>query len=200
MPTYAMAIHAEGRDGTDIVNVIHLEKDGDDAEGALDVFNDHLHDAYLAMLHDQSTLIDVTATQVPEFSTDVPTAQAVRVYGDLGTAPYSDQGKCSPAICLLGQLKTAKRGRRYRGRIWLPPCYSAAELGDDGSFTTGGSSYFGKCDAFMTALAPFSHDGWESVVYSRANVAIDAEATETITGYLLPNHQHWLRSRQFPAP
>jgi hypothetical protein len=200
MPTYALAIRSTGRDDTEIVNVLHIEKDGDSASGALDVWNDHAHDLYLAMVHDQSVLNDVTATQVPEFSTDHPTDQAVRSYEENGTAPYSDQGKLSPAVCLLAQLKTAKRGRRYRGRMWMPPPYSSNELDDPGKFTTGGSSYLGKCTAFLEAWAPFSHDGWQSCVYSRANVAIDASPFEHITDFALPNVQHWLRSREAPAP
>jgi hypothetical protein len=201
MPTYLAAVRSVYGDATEVVNVQCLTKDGDDAAGGVDVWNDHLHDLYLAMVPDSATLIDLTVTQVPEFSTDTPTDQAFRIYNEQGTGPESSNTKLSPALCAMAVIYSATRGRRSRGRMWLPPPLAYQEAGDDGTWNTGSGTYMAKCTAFLDEYAGFAADGWTTAIYSRANVAenVDPAAYQT-TRYVLSNRQHWIRSREFPAP
>ena len=190
-------------DGVVLVNTFHIgTEDASSAQTCLEALNDGIHSDFLAVLPTTATLLDATSVEVPLDSTPLPTP-------DAGFLSFSEAGgrsiathSISPAMGLLAQLKTGVAGRRARGRCWLPPCLDSTELTADGTFDTGGGSYYSLCSALITTYVTHSYDdGVQPVVYSKTAALADAaNVWFAITSFLLPNKQHWLRSRDLPGP
>jgi hypothetical protein len=110
------------------------------------------------------------------------------------------------ALHALIQLRTAKIGRSFRGRIHMPPLLSETDLTDK-LFTTSGS-YYTALAAFAAKLGSSFGGGstWSSLwidtwhakvgVYSRTRRARGEDTWfEPVTSASVTREPHWLRSR-----
>lgn len=201
---YKCAIRCTLGDGTEVLMTPHFgcETDGSSADDILESIQDVISAAVVAVLPSTAILTDWTLTQVQLDSTPLPTPElAYAPDGTAGSRSITGDG-VSPGITARGITRTGVAGRRARGAIWLPPVLDVVELATPSAFVTTSGHYFSKCTDFMDAYVGGTYDaGVQPVVYSRT--AALANATNVwfhITGYTLPNRQHFLRSRQFPAP
>lgn len=158
--------------GAPWVNVHHFRySDGASAPGpteiaTLDVQLDKLYGgpaysggtAWLAFCRPNCTMIDITYTPLdgPPPSLSIVTAHS---HSGGSVNPNSAPSEVS----LVCTLRTAKRGRRYRGRIYLPP-FDNTVFSADGTITTAGTTgllaqYNGMKSALVAGL-------WKPVVAS----------------------------------
>lgn len=80
-------------------------------------------------------------------------SSATQIYSVSGTK-WAGGGTAAdyiPAAAAVVSLRTAKRGRRYRGRVYIP--YPSETLCANGSFTATPSSAQTAWDAFRSAMA-----------------------------------------------
>jgi hypothetical protein len=201
---FKVAIRSTLADGTEVLVTPHFgcETDGSTADDILESVMDVISSPYLDLLPATAMLVDWTATQVQLDSTPLPTPElAYFADGSSGTRSITGDG-VSPGITARGITRTGVAGRRARGAIWLPPVLDVVELATPSAFVTTSGHYFDKCGTFMGDYVTGTYDaGVQPVVYSRTAALADAaNVWFHITGYTLPNRQHFIRSRQYPAP
>jgi hypothetical protein len=201
---FKCAIRSTLGDGTEVLMTPHFgcETDGSSADDVLESIQDVVQAATVALLPTTATLTDWTVTQVPLDSTPLPTPQvAYAADGSAGTRSITGDG-VSPGICARLITRTGVGSRRSRGAVWLIPVLDVVELAVPSAFVTSSSHYFAKCTDWADAFVGGTYDaGVQPVVYSKtAALANASNVWFHITAYTLPNRQHFLRSRQYPAP
>lgn len=106
-------------------------------------------------------------------------------------------------MCALIQVKTAKIGRSFRGRLFCPPALRESDLGSRVWEASAGSNYMSKVTALAAAIPkqPDVAMGWSSstcklCVFSRTRRQLDLDPyAEAVTQLVPTNGIHWLRSR-----
>lgn len=118
---------------------------------------------------------------------------------------HGQAGTAAPAeLCPLLKLSGDLAGRRYRGRIWLPPMTQTSTV--SGENLLGGTTYETVKNAFATDLAKTmytsgaGHYGgqWNDcdlIVFSRRGRSLDETYYARCTSIAGPARLHWLRSR-----
>lgn len=163
-----------------------------------------LKDKYRAILRTTDRLqgILVRATQDPS-DADADRDEAFKEYDQAGTRVVS--GTASPDE-LTGLLKLSGdlAGRRFRGRLWLPPFCNQTDVQGENYYDAGG--YGVAVDAFVVELnktlytAGAGHYGgqWndvDMVVFSRRGRLAGGTYYSRVSQISKPRKLHWLRSR-----
>lgn len=169
-----------------------------------DTNTDALVTKYRAIMPTTGTLVSLVARLAPDPQfPDDPRAEAVRAIGLAGT--YSGDGAAPLEMCLVLTLGTDVAGRRYRGRMFLPPWRDRAQV--SGEVVDVTSTYWSNVGLFATELAKTmypsgaGHYGgaWNDndlCVYSlRARAANVGPYYARVTSATRRSRIHWLRSR-----
>lgn len=195
-----------GRD--QVVNVLHYNLEGDvvDPPASLQTLADRVKDDVIAAYR---TLFPTGWTINPVVATDELDPQnphAVRDSAQAGTSLTGTGGTISAGDqapyeeCVVASLLTGHVGRRYRGRLFLPPIFDESKT-DGGQLST---LYVSQYQSFIddipkepdlaTGVHPGSRATW--CVYSRRNREqnIDPYASPIIDAIVRPRLR-WLRSR-----
>lgn len=193
--------------GNEVVNTLHYDLVGnalDDSptlQALADRLADDCLDAYASLFPDGWTIHPVTVVdevdpQHPLATRDGAVAGASLVGS--GATPSSDN--MTPLeLCAVATLRTAHIGRRYRGRMFMPPIFSEI-------YTVDGELGGARRIAYQTFINTIPHApdltggpttataDW--VVYSRTQRVqhLDPYATK-ISDVRLNSKLHWLRSR-----
>lgn len=163
--------------------------------------------AYRAMLTTSDTLDVLVARLVhdPQFPND-PRAEAARTVGLAGTRAPADTREPT-GLCGLITLGTDLAGRRYRGRVFLPPILDSQQIANGGTIGTG-SAYRTAITAFIAELTKTmypsgaGHYGgaWNDndlCIYSlRARTLIADPYYARVTSAVSKPPLHYLRSRE----
>lgn len=193
--------------GNEVVNTLHYDlhdstvDDSPTLQGLADRLADDLLDLYAAFFPSSWTILPVTV--MDEIDPQNPTAvRDGAVSGDpqvgsLGSISTDDVAPIEE--CVVATLRTSHIGRRFRGRMFLPPIFN--ETG-----TSGGILASGKASTYQTFLNAIPRepdlvtgagDGnaiWS--VYSRTQRAANLDPYATrIDTVQLQTRLRWLRSR-----
>lgn len=172
------------------------------AQDLADTFRDDVRPAFAAIYDtawtiDPVQVVDEKDPQNPlapreSWTSGAPIAGTYAITGDLAPS----------AVCAVATLRTAKIGRRFRGRVFIGGTHSNSHIvGND--FTAGYMTFIGP----YLAAVPFQPDivpgggivggsqaNW--CVYSRTQRAADLDPyAEHVTAYATHNQVHWLRRR-----
>ena len=165
---------------------------------------DTLVTKYRAILPTEGTLDYLVARLVPDPQfPDDPRAEAARTIGSAGT--YASAGAAPTEACLVLSLGTDVAGRRYRGRVFLPPFDDRTIM--SGEDVTASGTYWTNLTSFLAELAKTmypsgaGHYGgaWNDndlCIYSLKARTEDVGAyMARVTAAVRRPRIHWLRSR-----
>jgi hypothetical protein len=130
-------------------NVMHFYNASMDPDGLKTALDANVTTAMWAGCNNNVTCYQLTITPLDGTS-------ATRLYTVSGSK-WTGTGTASgiePAASVVVSLKTANRGRRYRGRVYLP--FPDEALVGDGSLTAATTTAQAAWDAFRTAMATAS--------------------------------------------
>lgn len=204
MAIYAFTYQSTSSGGVIYDNTLHyvtqppLEGSEPAAADVLSVIDTALRTSYKACLNTQVTLLSATLSErVQPGSGDVPVGAALEI-GDAGTGPTYD-GKVSPALCCIIQLKTGVPLRSARGYLAMPSPEASTAMASSSKFT---GTYLTGLDAFAAKLDDDYEIGTVSVtsvipvVYSRTRHARGQNPPWfQVEAGVVRNAQRWRRSR-----
>lgn len=195
------------RPGNEVVNTLHYSLESSFGETAAnmqslaDRLADDLLGPYKALFTTEWTIQPVTV--MDEIDPQNPTASRQgKTAGSPGPGTITPPGSASQAPleeCVVATVLTGLVGRRFRGRMFLPPIFTEDDTFDGILAASGVTKY----EAFLSQI-PLEPDivtgggtgtaNW--VVYSRTQRAADLDPyAPHVTGYLLRRQLRWLRSR-----
>lgn len=194
--------------GNEVVNTLHYDLVGDIADPAptlqslADRIADDCLDAYASLFPDGWLIHPVTV--VDEIDPRNPGATRDGAIGGSsqpgsGATPSSDN--MTPLeLCAVATLRTAHIGRRFRGRMFMPPIFSEIYTVDGqlgGARRIAYQSFLNTIPHepdLVTGVHPLVSAKW--VVYSRTQRIQDRDPYATpISDVRLNDKLHWLRSR-----
>ena len=197
-----------------VANTFHVRQNptaGDvDATHLQSLLNDAnttaLKNAYKACIPSTGTLDVLVARLVPDPQfPDADRAEAARTIGEAGT--FTSDQRDPPGLCALLTLGTDLAGRRFRGRVFMPPSLDSTVL-NTGIFVASGT-YWTNFTAFITELSKTmypsgaGHYGgaWNDndlCVYSLTarKESDSARYYARVVAATRRQAPHWLRSRQ----
>lgn len=181
--TYRVALGWVNSDtGLTATNVMHFRKAASNPAALFTSFDSHVTQAMWdhTNTHSQITTIDITpldgtSVTLPE----VITPAAKYGGGFAGTAII-------PQCAAIVKLVTGKRGRSYRGRLFLPWVDEAAF--DEGMIV--GANNTAQQAAWVAFIAAMTGDGWAQVVAS-----YKLATAENVVGVLCEKHTGTVRKR-----
>jgi hypothetical protein len=159
--------------------------------------------SYVNMLTVNQVLDAIVGTQVVAANLNDPPDQHSRSFTSVG--PRGTDLALPLTMCALMTERSELSGRRYRGRMFLPPASDGAAI-----LTTkwkAAQAYFINCLAFQTELlklcqtAGAGHLGGalndnDVVTFSRAAEAAGAQTWSRVQSLPILSKVHWLRSRE----
>lgn len=163
-----------------------------------------LINAYKAVLRTVDTLDGVLgrATQDPT-DTAADRDEAYRDVGALGTRVETGTGAPDELTVLL-RLAGDLAGRRFRGRIWMPPAGDQEEISGENAYT--GGDWWSTMGSFVAELIKTTYPSggahyggaWNDVdlvVFSRRGRLAGGTYYARVSGLSRPSKLRWLRSR-----
>lgn len=163
-----------------------------------------LADKYKGMLRSVDTLNEFQVTQVPDPAIPADPVLAVvkpvNVVGDQAAGTLTVPRECCPTVT----LQTGVRGRRFRGRLFLPPPRDPTTL--NGEDFLSSSTYWSNLNQFVQQLLKTTAPAADHLtgaladldlsVFSKPEFQHDATHRGTpVLGLRLNKKAHWLRSR-----
>lgn len=166
----------------------------------------HLVAGYRTILLNEWTFDRIDVVTVPDpLDPNAAATGGSHHVGLAGTRTGTDD-ELPIAVCGVAKLTTAKLGRSYRGRLFLPPIMDTQAL-DNGQIKAT-SAYLsaaqGWCNDILGSMGGGSAwstlwiDTWHlvPVVYSRTRAMRGlSPAWESVTSITVPRGVHWLSSR-----
>ena len=154
--TFRVAIGwVDGTTGQIATNVIHIEDPGGNAPAVATMVDNAINHNMLAAVSDHAHINEYTVTPLDGVSgTIVQTPSGINTGGGGSTS--------SPASSAVVTVRTAKRGRSFRGRVFLP-FIDEAQIAD--GLLTGGVELT-TATGFATFLASISGAGGTWVIAS----------------------------------
>jgi len=161
--------------------------------------------AYAGMLDSASKVDEVHVSQVPLPATPHEPVLASSFFPNLTGTAGAVTVNAPREMCIVITLQTGLAGRRFRGRLFLPPRGNQAT--QRGELWGTGSSHWTNAAAFVTALAKlqansgahYSGDlsATDLVVYSKVQTASDPTGSTGTPVLAIRQNQpiHWLSSR-----
>lgn len=171
--TYRVALQWVAADGQKAINVIHVRKSGSSATAVATAVNAAapVHMAYQAPTSVQMNLITVTPLDgtSPSFAL---TASGAHWVGER-------TGEFIPGTSIVVGLGTNRRGRSYRGRVYLPFC--AEELVTNGAIASADAAVVNTAWAAFGANLLTAGFDWVVASYMHAT-ASTIIITHVLTG------------------
>jgi hypothetical protein len=199
------------RGADEVVNTLHYDNDDSSTvfstsmQELADRLRDDLMDGYRFFFPTDWTIEPVVVTQEKDpQDPDAAREQVTAGPGGAGTGTWTATGDQLPIeMCAMGSERTAKIGRSFRGRIFLPPGWVEGQLTTPGVWLDG-ATYFEHCEDWLGSI-PLEPDlvtgpsgaRCRLCVYSRTRRARDQDPyAEAVTSITLANTVRWLRSRR----
>jgi hypothetical protein len=150
-------------------------------------------DDFRAILTPNSLLSDIKVVQTHQPGTSPGGLhEALHSIAAAGTGTSGDQ-KVPAAASVVITKQTARTGRRFRGRMFLPGAENSAYIG--GNNWLASSAYLTAVQAFVDKVAPLST--MRLVVFSKPEfLAGGSNVGEDVTSLRTNLPVHWLRSRR----
>lgn len=172
-----VAVRGTTQQGSPWVNVLHFRKtSGAIDDAALTALNTELNKLYGGPAYSGSTYwllfncnqytlcYDATYTRLDGTSASVIKALTAAGSGTSNSMP--------PEVSVCVTLRTATRGRRYRGRLYLPP-FVASAANPNGSVV--GSSMTGIVAQFAGFRTALTGINWEQVIASYGKGSLNGQ-------------------------
>lgn len=178
------------------VNTFHVAHDTDAPSDVCDDVDSAIGTQYSAVVPNDATTLDIKAVRVPLAPGDSgPFDEFVKNLNRAGTSGAINY-QLSLGLTAVGLFDTGVASRRARGRFWCPPACDYTRVAANGTWNAAAGNWFDKCKTLLAAMVAMSTDP-ELCVYSKAAVSAGASNVYWgVTGYRLPNVQHFLRSRR----
>lgn len=196
----------------EISNTFHIAKDGlsdppdlTTLQQLADELYTWLGTSYLGTMVTNHTFQAIICKQVPDPTGATVIEEAQHVVGAVGTRSSDGSDTVPHSLCGLLQLKTPNASRRFRGHLFLPPCYGSGPLNGDALKTS--STYWTNAGTFAGKLAggvvgsgsrwTGTHlTDWNLVIYSRAAQLAGQPSIANVSQVVRGPKVRWLRSRE----
>jgi len=199
-------LRANAGPGFEAVNTLHYDLINvptfidNDPQQLADLFRDNVVPTFKALFPNTWTIDPVTI--IDEKDPQDPTAtRAGWTSGTSVAGSKAVSGDLLPkAICGVATLRTAKIGRRARGRIFVPGVFQESEQAN-GLWNTLGltvmNNYLGSIPLQPDIATGVSSSTANLCVYSRTQRGADLDPyANHVTSITLRGDLHWLRSRE----
>ena len=171
--TYRLAMLWNDSDVGNAVNVMHFRKASSTPADLYAAWHDDLQDSMFESVHSNARIVQVDILPLNGTS---PTVSFPTDYLTNSKLAGGCSGQAIPAQATGLTFRTAKRGRSYRGRLYLP--WVAEGCSADG--VIDGSTIDAVNTAWGTYLNLVASDGWQAVVASYRHATAE-DITEVVT-------------------
>jgi len=174
--TYRVALNYTNTvNGLIAANVMHFKKSGGTSADLATKLNSHATNTMFELLPTTCSVTSIVITPLDGSSASYPYTPATPA----NWTGHGGAGDFSPQVAAIVKLLTGKRGRSYRGRVYLP-WIAEAQSGGGG---LNGTSKNTTTSAWTAFLAAMLGDGWQMVVASYKLETSEAVLTTTCEGF-----------------